>query len=116
MRATRPTRIVLMLTCLAALSACAGCAQGRVDAAQQPAAKAGPGAAPRERRAARTPIVRELLGTLEQVEVESDADREPLRQMLYDADGELHRVLGKNSRRAIMEANERLPAKVMSPY
>ncbi|MBX9791264.1 MAG: hypothetical protein K2Y37_20280 [Pirellulales bacterium] len=72
-------------------------------------------ARPRDERQDEVPIVRELRRSLADVEVESDDDRKSIGAMLDAAEPQLRGVLGKNSLRAIQQANQRMPFVVIEP-
>lgn len=58
-------------------------------------------------RKPRTPIVRALIDALPAIEGDGEDTRDALREHLLDADSELSRVLGKNSKRLIEQANRK---------
>lgn len=64
---------------------------------------------PVERKDVRTPIVRALLGALDDIRGIDDEQKEGLAQSLLAADCELSQVLGDNSRRLILKANQKPP-------
>jgi len=74
-------------------------------------------ARPRDQRAPQNevPIVRELRRSLAEADVESDNDRKSVGAMFDEAEPQLRRVLGKNSLRAIQQANQRAPFLVIEP-
>lgn len=67
-----------------------------------------------DRRQVKTPIVGYLLESLDHAEVDAD-QKDPIREMLYDADDDLHEVLGENSRNAILRANQKPHAPQIEP-
>ena len=61
------------------------------------------------------PLIRELRRSLAEADVESDNDRKSVGAMFDEAEPQLRRVLGKNSLRAIQQANQRTPFLVIEP-
>jgi hypothetical protein len=75
-------------------------------------------ARPRDERPApqdEVPLIRELRRSLAEADVESDNDRKSVGAMFDEAEPQLRRVLGKNSLRAIQQANQRAPYLVIEP-
>ena len=75
-------------------------------------------ARPRDERPApedEVPLIRELRRSLAEADVESDDDRKSVSAMFDEAEPQLRRVLGKNSLRAIQQANQRAPFLVIEP-
>ncbi|MGD9647005.1 MAG: hypothetical protein AB7U73_14940 [Pirellulales bacterium] len=72
-------------------------------------------ARPRDERQDEVPIIRELRRSLAEVEVENEDDRKSIGSMFDEAEPQLRRVLGKNSLRAIQQANQRMPFVVIEP-
>lgn len=74
-------------------------------------------ARPRDQRAPQdeVPLIRELRRSLAEADVESDNDRKSVGTMFDEAEPQLRRVLGKNSLRAIQQANQRAPFVVIEP-
>jgi hypothetical protein len=74
-------------------------------------------ARPRDQRAPQdeVPLIRELRRSLAEADVESDNDRKSVGAMFDEAEPQLRRVLGKNSLRAIQQANQRAPFVVIEP-
>ncbi|MHC4177481.1 MAG: hypothetical protein ACYSWU_08240 [Planctomycetota bacterium] len=106
-------RLTLVAACSGLLLAGCGGLEG-----EMPAAQPKPGANAEEKAGAeqpKTPIVRSLLGAIDRVESEDEEAKHELRRTLREADEELSRVPGKNSRRLIEEANKRAPAPTIGP-
>lgn len=100
-------RLALIVACSGLLLAGCGGAGDEKPAAQP---KRKPGS-----QQAKTPIVRSLLGAIDEVEGEDQEVKQELKRTLREADEELSRVLGKNSRRLIEKANKRAPAPTIGP-
>jgi hypothetical protein len=69
-----------------------------------------PQTAPAASEPVKTPLVRALLQTLDEVKGESPEVKDSLKRTLQEADKELGKVLGGNSQRLIMQANQKPPA------
>ncbi len=61
----------------------------------------------------KTPMVRALLETVDQVEGEGDDVKKEMKRLLREADKELSKVLRGNSRQLIMKANRKPPSPVV---
>jgi hypothetical protein len=112
-------RLALVVACSGLLLAgCGGSEDEEPGGQPKPGAQPRPGAQAKEKtgsQQAKTPIVRSLLGAIDEVQGEDEGAKQELRQILRDADEELSQVLGKNSRRLIEEANKRAPAPTIGP-
>ena len=95
--------------------ALAGCGrQGGVELTVQAiASKVEAPNAPADAPAAKTPIIRALLQAIDEIKGESDEAKEQLRRSLWEADDELARLLGDNSKRRILEANRKPAVRVI---
>ena len=118
------TRLAMLTVCAAiTLSGCDPQAVPNLPAdAPEPAAGNKQAASPDESGEPKTPIVRSLLEAIENIDddVADDFDsdennsvKEQLKRTLREADKELKNVLGKNSKRKIMEANKKPPIPVI---
>ena len=70
-------------------------------------AKAGQKAAPVPPEGTKTRIVGALLDVIDNVKVDSEEVKDGLKNDLRKADGQLHGILGDNSREKIMRANKK---------
>ena len=70
---------------------------------------------PAQPREAKTRIVRSLIEVIGQLKGEKQEVKDELERSLLDADKELSEVLGDNSKRRIMEANKKPPARMVVP-
>jgi len=106
-------RVALVVVCGGLLFA--GCAAR--DAAQaDPAAPGdGSGNAQAGSGAPKTPIVRSLIGVIDEVDVKGEGRevKDELKQSLQEADEQLSQVLRGNSKRLIMEANKKPPIPIV---
>ena len=69
---------------------------------------------PQNRDEVKTPLLRTLLGALDDAEADAD-QKNPVREMIYNADEQLHDVLGKNSRNVILRTNQKPLGPVIEP-
>jgi len=75
---------------------------------------AGPeGDTDQKKKELKTPISRALEDAIDEADGESQEIRDELKEILYETDEELSRVLGGNSRRLIEKANKKAPAPVV---
>jgi hypothetical protein len=60
---------------------------------------------PQNKDEVKTPLLRSLLDSLDEMQEGTDEEKDGLRQMLYEADVELRHSLGSNMRKTIRDAN-----------
>lgn len=107
--------VFLLAACIGVgfwLARCASQALKKPPAAMQPQDE--PGAKTEtEPQGAKTRIVRSMLDVVDDVRGESKEVKDELKESLLEADEELSRVLGGNSRRLIEQANKKPPVPII---